>query len=108
MLTDAIYAAILFAGAIQFMNGGFLWLMGFPSMYSKYLEGFYTKKPEQWHEYLFNVLFWVLMSGAYFSMKKLASKHSFWKTKLYYGIGLIVAFLVFMLVVIPILAAIIP
>ncbi|WP_156321184.1 hypothetical protein [Bacillus sp. JCM 19041] len=46
MLTDAIDAAILFAGAIQFMNGGFLWLMGLPSMYSKYLEGFYTQKPK--------------------------------------------------------------
>ncbi|WP_353626372.1 hypothetical protein [Bacillus sp. JCM 19041] len=48
------------------------------------------------------------MSGAYFSMKKLANKYSFWKTKVYYGIGLIVAFLVFLLVVIPILAAIMP
>ncbi|MCR1288240.1 hypothetical protein [Shouchella clausii] len=43
---EAIYASILWIGAIQFMHGGILILFGYPSIYSNYLVGFYTKEPK--------------------------------------------------------------
>ncbi|SPT78293.1 Uncharacterised protein [Niallia circulans] len=107
MVLEAIYAFILWIGAIQFMHGGILILFGYPSIYSNYLEGFYTKEPKRWYDNVFNLIFWLLISVAYFIFKKASLKYGFWKVKLYYGIGWVVSFLLYMFVFLPILTFII-
>ncbi|AST96032.1 hypothetical protein BC8716_08745 [Shouchella clausii] len=52
---------------------------------------------------MFNLVFWLLISVAYFTFKKASLKYGFWKVKLYYGIGWVVSFFLYMFVFLPIL-----
>ncbi|MEB5478104.1 hypothetical protein [Shouchella clausii] len=102
MVLEAIYFFILSLGAIQFMHGGVLIIFGYPSIYSNYLEGFYTKEPKRLSDSVFNIIFWVTISIAYYTFKKASLKYGFWKVKLYYGIGWVVALFLYMFVFNPI------
>ncbi|MCM3548440.1 hypothetical protein M4D48_07610 [Alkalihalobacillus clausii] len=102
MVLEAIYAFIISLGAIQFIHGGGLILAGYPSMYSNYLKGFHTKEPKRWYDSVFNLIFWLTISIAYFTFKKASLKYGFWKVKLYYGIGWVVALFLYMFVFLPI------
>lgn len=77
MVLEAIYFLILSLGAIQFMHGGVLIILGYPSTYSNYLEGFYTKEPKRLSDSVFNLIFWLLISVAYFTFKKASLKYGF-------------------------------
>ncbi|MCM3548438.1 Uncharacterised protein [Niallia circulans] len=108
MVLIAINAFILFVGAIQFMHAGILIITGYPSSYSNYLEGFYTKEPKRLSDSVFNLIFWLLISIAYFTFKRASLKYGFWKVKLYYGIGWIVSLFLYVFVFIPLLSIIFP
>ncbi|WP_054711067.1 hypothetical protein [Bacillus sp. JCM 19041] len=92
---------------MQLMNAGVLLIFGYPSIYSKYLEGFHTKNPEKWYDVMFNVIFWIFISVAYYSYRKVSSKYGFIKTKIYYGLGMIGSFLFITAIIFPILERII-
>ncbi|GIN12702.1 hypothetical protein J26TS2_25690 [Shouchella clausii] len=102
MVLEAIYAFIISLGAIQFMHAGILIITGYPSSYSNYLEGFYTKEPKRFSDKVFNLYFWITISIGYFTFKKASLKYGFWKVKLYYGIGWVVALFLYMFVFNPI------
>ncbi|WP_353626589.1 hypothetical protein, partial [Bacillus sp. JCM 19041] len=65
-----------------------------PIYLSSYLKGFLTKNSTRLHEYIFNVVFWLMISVAYFSYVKLSSKFGFFITKLLYFIGIVVSFII--------------
>ncbi|MCM3548439.1 Uncharacterised protein [Niallia circulans] len=94
--------------AVQYSNAFLLLLLGYPSIVSKYLEGFHTKNPQKWYEYLFNIVFWLFISIALFSYRKVDKKYGFFKTKLYYGLGIVVSYFLLIGFVIPFLVDIIP
>lgn len=62
-----------------------LFLFGHPSVYSNYLKGFHTKKPNKVSDHIFNIIFWLMISIAYIGYVKCSSKFGFFKTKLLYG-----------------------
>ncbi len=76
------------------MQACLLLLLGHPSIYSSYLKGFLTRNPKKLHEYIFNIVFWLMISVAYFSYVKLSSRFGFFITKLLYFIGIIVSFII--------------
>lgn len=88
---------------VQLMNAFVLWVFGFPSVYSTYLEGFRIKNPKRWYDFIFNLIFWVFISVAYFSYRNVSGKYGFIKTKLYYGLGIIVSFLFITAILFPII-----
>jgi hypothetical protein len=94
--------------AVQFTNAFLLWVFGYPSIVSKYLEGFHTKNPRKWYDHVFNVVFWLFISIAYFSYRKVDKRYGFLKTRLYYALAIILSFLVFAGFILPLLARIVP
>ncbi|GIN12703.1 hypothetical protein J26TS2_25700 [Shouchella clausii] len=94
--------------AVQYANAFLLWVFGYPSVAARYLEGFYTKSPQKGYEHLFNVVYWLFISIALFSYCKVDKKYGFFKTKLYYGLGMIISFFFFIGFVLPILDDMVP
>ncbi len=78
-----MYIFILLSAVVgvQLMNAGVLWIFGYPSIYSKYLEGFHTKNLEKWYDVIFNIIFCIFISVAYFSYRKVSSKYGFFRLK---------------------------
>ncbi|WP_054711066.1 hypothetical protein [Bacillus sp. JCM 19041] len=103
-----IFPLIGAVAGVQFMNAGVLWIFGYPSIYGTYLEGFYTKNPKRWPDHIFNIIFWIFISLAYFSYRKVSRKYGFIKTKLIYGLGVVFSFFFFILVILPILDWVFP
>ncbi|WP_078392895.1 hypothetical protein [Shouchella patagoniensis] len=95
-------------GIVQLLNGGLLWVFGYPSIYATYLAGFHTKKPDKWFDYFFNLIFWLFISVAYLTFIRVAKNNGFLKTRVYYGFGYVIAFFLFLGVIMPVVDAFFP
>lgn len=92
-----------FCVTIQFMHAGVLLLFGHPSSYSSYLESYRTKNPTHLSDRLFNFIFWTMISVALFAYVKCSQEHGVIKQKVYYGVGIVVSFMLLFGVVNPLL-----
>ncbi|WP_346243641.1 hypothetical protein MKZ19_20055 [Shouchella clausii] len=98
-----MFEFIAIVGAVQITIALLLWLFGYPSLFATYLAGFRNQEPKKWYDHFFNVFFWIFISLAYYSFLKIAKKNGFFKAKLYYGLGLIGAVILFYGVILPIM-----